>query len=97
MINPTDSHFHLVERILRYLQGTVTSGLRYTRSSDFHISTYSDSDWAADINTRRSITGYVVYLGSNPVSWQSKKQSIVSRSSTDAEYKVLAHCATDVC
>ncbi|KAM1859213.1 hypothetical protein ACFX13_011547 [Malus domestica] len=96
MTNPTELHLHLVKRIIRYLQGTATCGIRYTHSSDFQIHAYSDSDWAANINTRRSITGYVVYLGSNPVSWQSKKQATVSRSSTEAEYKALAHCAADV-
>ncbi|KAB2630096.1 hypothetical protein D8674_007615 [Pyrus ussuriensis x Pyrus communis] len=77
-------------------QGTISYGLQYTKSKDFNITAYSDSDWATDINTRRSITGFVVYLGTNPISWQSKKQSTVSRSSTEAEYKALAHCAADV-
>ncbi|XP_070665277.1 uncharacterized mitochondrial protein AtMg00810-like [Malus domestica] len=47
-----------------------TCGLTYTSGSSVSVTAYSDSDWAADLNTRRSITGYVVYLGSNPVSWQ---------------------------
>ncbi|KAM1422622.1 hypothetical protein ACFX2I_004733 [Malus domestica] len=96
MTAPTDAHFHLVKRILRYIQGTISYGLCYTKSDNFHINAYSDSDWAADITTRRSLSGFVVYIGSNPVSWQSKKQSIVSRSSTEAEYKALAHCTADV-
>nr|XP_017188293.2 uncharacterized protein LOC108173553 [Malus domestica] len=96
MTNPTESQMHLVKRIIRYLQGTANYGIRYTHSSDFQINAYSDFDWAADINTRRFITGYVVYLGSNPVSWQSKKQATVSHSSTEAEYKTLAHCAAYV-
>lgn len=96
MTNLTNIHFHLVKRILRYIQGTIHCGLKYTRSADFSITTYFDSDWATDINTRRSIIGYVVYLGSNPISWQSKKQSTVSRSSTEVEYKALVHCASDV-
>ncbi|KAM2874298.1 hypothetical protein COP2_017588 [Malus domestica] len=96
MTQPTDVHLHLVKRILRYVQGTVHCGLHYTKGSDFKLTAYSDSDWAADITTRRSISGFVVYLGSNPISWQSKKQSTVSRSSTEAEYKALAHCAADV-
>ncbi|XP_048424280.1 uncharacterized mitochondrial protein AtMg00810-like [Pyrus x bretschneideri] len=96
MAQPTNVHMVLVKRILRYIQGTIGYGLHYTKSKEFNITAYSDSDWAADINTRRSITGFVVYLGNNPVSWQSKKQSTVSRSSTEAEYKALAHCAANV-
>ncbi|XP_068319338.1 uncharacterized mitochondrial protein AtMg00810-like [Pyrus communis] len=79
MTNPFESHMHLVKRIMRYLQGTYNCGLKYSQSSDFQVNAYSDSDWVADINTGRSITGYVFYLGSNPISWQLKKQAIVSR------------------
>ncbi|CAN6707198.1 unnamed protein product [Malus baccata var. baccata] len=96
MTQPSDLHMHLVKRILRYLKGTIHCGLKYTKSPDFILSAYSDLDWAADINTRRSITGYVVYIGYNPISWQSKRQSTVSQSFTEAEYKALAHCAADV-
>lgn len=88
---PTNVHFAMVKRIIRYLQGTVKCGLTYTSGSSV-----CDSDWAADLNSRRSIIGYVVYLGSNPVSWQSKKQSSVSRSSTEAEYRALTHTTTDI-
>ncbi|XP_017183840.1 uncharacterized mitochondrial protein AtMg00810-like [Malus domestica] len=96
MTQPTDLHMLLVKRILRYIQGTVDYGLHYTQNNHFDITAFSDSDWASDITTRRSITGFVVYLGDNPISWQSKKQSTVSRSSTEAEYKALAHCAADI-
>ncbi|XP_048436131.1 uncharacterized mitochondrial protein AtMg00810-like [Pyrus x bretschneideri] len=97
MHQPTDAHFFLVKRILRYIKGTLTCGLTYQAASSATLSAYSDSDWAANINTRRSITAYVVFLGANPVSWQSKRQVFVSCSSTEAEYKALAHCATNVC
>lgn len=73
MTQPTTAHFFLVKRILRYLQGTLDCGITYIPSQDINISAFSDADWAADINTRRSISGYVVYVGSNPISWQSKK------------------------
>ncbi|KAM2157368.1 hypothetical protein ACFX1R_042950 [Malus domestica] len=96
MTQPTDAHLHLLKRILRYVQGIINCGLTYTKNSEFQLTAYSYSDWAADINTRRSISGFVVYLGSNLILWQSKKQSTVSRSSTEAEYKALAQCAADV-
>ncbi|KAM1579597.1 hypothetical protein ACFXTI_041509 [Malus domestica] len=96
MTNPTHEHFGLVKRILRYVQGTIQCGLTYSSSSDNSITAFSDSDWAADPNTKRSITGFVVFMGQNMISWQSKKQSSVSKSSTEAEYKALAHCAADI-
>ncbi|KAM1978239.1 hypothetical protein ACFX16_014949 [Malus domestica] len=96
MNTPTDVHLSLVKRIFRFLQGTIKCGLTFTSGSGLHLRGYSDSDWAADVNTRRSITGHVVYLGDNPISWQSKKQTSISRSSTEAEYKALARAAADM-
>ncbi|KAM2445291.1 secreted RxLR effector protein 161-like [Malus domestica] len=96
MATPTDEHFQLVKRILRYLQGTMSYGLTYSDAEHMRITTFSDADWAFDINTRRSTTGYVVFLGQNPISWQSKKQGGVSRSSTEAEYKALVNTAADI-
>ncbi|KAI5313376.1 hypothetical protein L3X38_042550 [Prunus dulcis] len=101
MNNPTDVHWLLVKRILRYVQGTLSFGINFTsistRVSDpWQLSAYSDADWAGDINTRRSTTGFVVFLGPNPISWQSKKQGSVSRSSTEAEYRALANTAADI-
>ncbi|XP_018501075.1 uncharacterized mitochondrial protein AtMg00810-like [Pyrus x bretschneideri] len=96
MTQPTKAHFFLVKRISRYLQGTLDYGLTYIPSQDINILAFSDADWAADINARRSITGYVVYVGNNPISWQSKKQASVSRSLIKAKYKALAHCTIDV-
>ncbi|XP_028948155.1 uncharacterized mitochondrial protein AtMg00810-like [Malus domestica] len=92
----TEIHFGDVKRILRYLQGTLHTGIVYSAASHPTLTAFSDSDWAAYLNTRRSVTGYVVYLGENPISWQSKKQTSVSRSSTEAEYKALAHTAADI-
>ncbi|KAI5312565.1 hypothetical protein L3X38_041738 [Prunus dulcis] len=61
-----------------------------------HSMEYSDADWAGNINTRRSTTGCVVFLDCNPISWQSKKQGSMSRSSTEAEYRALANTAADL-
>ncbi|KAI5330224.1 hypothetical protein L3X38_029622 [Prunus dulcis] len=96
MNNPTEVHFQLVKRILRYIQGTLHYGLTYSSSVPVSLSAYSDADWAGDITTRRSTTGFVVFLGSNPISWQSKKQGSVSRSSTEAEYRALANASAEV-
>ncbi|XP_050117694.1 uncharacterized protein LOC126595439 [Malus sylvestris] len=96
MLSDPNVHFGAVKRILRYLQGTINHGIVYSTQSESNLTAFSDSNWAGDLNTRRSVTGYVVFIGNNPVSWQSKKQSSVSRSSTEAEYKALAHTATDI-
>ncbi|CAL2235116.1 unnamed protein product [Prunus armeniaca] len=95
MNNPTEVHYFLVKRILRYVQGTLEYGIIFTKGP-WQLNAYSDADWAGDINTRRSTTGSVVFLGSNPISWQSKKQGSVSRSSTEAEYRALANTAADL-
>ena len=86
----------MVKRILRYIQGTLHYGLTYSSSVPVSLSAYSDADWAGDITTRRSTTGFVVFLGSNPISWQSKKQGSVSRSSTEAEYRSLANASAEI-
>ncbi|GAA0149146.1 transmembrane signal receptor [Lithospermum erythrorhizon] len=92
----TAKHFGLVKRILRYVKSTIELGLLITPSSDFTIQVFSDADWAGSSSDRRSTGGYVVYLGSNIVSWQSKKQRTVARSSTESEYKALANCSAEI-
>ncbi|CAL2254173.1 unnamed protein product [Prunus armeniaca] len=95
MTAPTDLHWLLVKRILRYLQGTLDHGLKFS-TGPWQLHAFSDADWAGDVNTRRSTTGFVVFLGPNPISWQSKKQTSVARSSTEAEYRSLAHTSADI-
>ncbi|KAI5347902.1 hypothetical protein L3X38_000789 [Prunus dulcis] len=84
MQNPMVSHFTAVKRILRYLMGTMQFGISYT-IGDLQLKAFSDADWAGDPNDRISTIGLVVFLGNNPISWSSKKQQTVSRSSTEAE------------
>ncbi|KAM1306524.1 hypothetical protein ACFX2H_008899 [Malus domestica] len=95
MQNPMVSHFTAVKRILRYLKGTMQLGLTYSKS-DLTIQAFSNADWAGDPNDRRSTTGMVVFLGANPISWSSKKQQTVSRSSTEAEYRAMSTTTAEI-
>jgi hypothetical protein len=87
---PTETHWLAVKRILRYLAGTLHLGVQFHKDSDLQIHAYSDVDWAGNVDDRRSTSGYCVFLSSNLVSWCAKKQPTVSRSSTEAEYHILA-------
>jgi histone deacetylase 1/2 len=81
---------------LRYLRGTISLGLRLSKSSSTIVSAFSDADWAGCLDDRRSTGGFAVYVGSNLVSWNAKKQATVLRSSTEAEYKSLANATAEV-
>ena len=92
MHNPMHSYVVAVKRILRYLKGTLDFGLHF-QPSLLNRQAYSDADWVGDPNDRRSVSSSIVFLGSSPISWASKKQHIVSRSSTEVEYRALAIAA----
>ncbi|KAM7489808.1 hypothetical protein LguiB_027292 [Lonicera macranthoides] len=96
MAAPRSTHFDAVIRILRYLKGTVFHGLHYSSKSSLVLRAYSDADWAGDPTDRRSITGYCFFLGDSLLTWRSKKQSVVSRSSTEAEYRALADTSQEL-
>jgi hypothetical protein len=95
MHDPRDGHLAIIKRILRYVRGTTSSGLLLHSSSPLDIVAYSDADWAGCPDTRRSTSGYCVYLGGALVSWSSKRQPTVSRSSAEAEYRAVANGVAD--
>ncbi|XP_020234533.1 uncharacterized protein LOC109814495 [Cajanus cajan] len=90
MQEPEATHWQAVKRILRYLYGTATTGIVLSKSNNLQISAFCAVDWEADVDDRKSTTGFCVFLGCNLVSWSSRKQQAVSRSTTEAEYRSLA-------
>ncbi|RVW69064.1 Retrovirus-related Pol polyprotein from transposon RE1 [Vitis vinifera] len=88
----TPRHLHLaaVHRIIRYVQGTSTRGLFFPAGNSTRLAAYSDADWAGCVDTRRSITGWCVFLGDALISWKSKKQDRVSKSSMEFEYRAMS-------
>jgi hypothetical protein len=95
MHDPRVPHFNHVKHILRYLKGTLNLGLHINTSSPTSLIAYSDADWAGCPDTRRSTSGFCVFLGNNLVSWSSKRQVTVSRSSAEAEYRAVAHVVAE--
>lgn len=94
--SPTVDHFRAVKRLLRYVKGTLSFGLTYSRPHQPTIVGYSDADWARCLDTRRSTYGYSIFLGGNLVSWSAKKQPTVSRSSCESEYRAMANTAAEL-
>ncbi|XP_048420288.1 uncharacterized mitochondrial protein AtMg00810-like [Pyrus x bretschneideri] len=92
---PKTTHWMAVKQILRYLKATHTHGLLY-KPGPTQLSAFSDADYAGNPDTRHSTNGFCIYLGSNLISWSSKKQKTVSRSSAEAEYRQLAYTAAEL-
>ncbi|XP_022033096.1 uncharacterized mitochondrial protein AtMg00810-like [Helianthus annuus] len=96
MHSPTQAHFKIALRLLRYLKGAPGKGIQFQRGDSLGLRAFSDSDWAKCLGSRKSITGFCVFLGNNLVSWKSKKQSTVSRSSAEAEYRSMCAATCEV-
>ena len=93
--NPGLQHWAAVKRILRYLKGTVNLGLLFNPKNSTLVG-YSDADWAGDLDSRRSTTGYLFEIGGVPVSWKSKRQATVALSTAEAEYMALSAATQEV-
>ena len=89
MAKPNKEHLSAAKRVLRYLRGTTDVGIIFRKSDNFELVGYSDADWAGDVDSRKSTSGYVFLLGGNIISWASKKQPVVALSTTEAEYIAL--------
>ena len=96
MHQPTSDHWDLVKRLLRYLCGTLDDVIVIHRNSQVSLHAFSDADWAGNKDDFSSTSAYIVYLGKNPISWSSKKQNTIARSSTEAEYRSVATTAAEL-
>lgn len=82
--------------MLRYLKGTQEVGVMFRHASRMSLECFTDADRASSIDDRRSTSRCCVYLGGNLITWSSKKQKVVARSSTEAEYRALASATTEI-
>jgi hypothetical protein len=97
MHDPREPHLTAMKITLCYLQGTLDFGLLLRCTATSKLTVYTDADWAGYPNTRRSTSGYAVFLGTNLISWSSKHQNIISRSSVEALYRVVANDVVEAC
>ena len=93
MEKPSEMHLQTTKRILRYLRGTADFSIVYRKGNEGHLKAFADSGYAGDADDRKSTSGYVFMIGTGVVSWSSKKQPVVTLSTTEAEFIAAASCA----
>ena len=96
MTSPRHLHLDAVRRIICYLRGSPTRGLFFPIGSSLQLVAYSDADWARCQDTRRSTTGWCMFLGDGLISWRCKKQDRVSKSTTEAEYRAMSTACSEI-
>ncbi|KAL7617822.1 hypothetical protein Lser_V15G02568 [Lactuca serriola] len=89
-------HLQAVHHLLRYIKHNLSQGLFFSTRPSLQLKAFSGSDWAGCVDTRRSVIGFCVFLGESLISWKSKKQTIVSRSSTEADYRAVAAVTSEL-
>ncbi|XP_038902364.1 secreted RxLR effector protein 161-like [Benincasa hispida] len=93
---PTDVHWQAAKRVICYISGIKHYRLYFQPSHNLNVSAYSDADWVSNLDDRKSVAAYCTFVGNNIVSWSSRKQAVVAWSSTESEYRVLAHATSEV-
>ncbi|XP_059221384.1 uncharacterized protein LOC131995997 [Stomoxys calcitrans] len=93
---PGKEHWSAVKRIFRYLKGTKGAKIKFSKGENEKLAAYSDSDWANDIDERRSMTGYICILQGGPIAWVSKHQPTIALFTTEAEYMALSATVQEV-
>ena len=95
MQNPQEAHLQAAKHILRYVRRYPDLGLFFKQGEENRLHGYTDADYGQDIDDRISVGAYIFFLGTSPISWNSKKQSSTSRSSCESEYRALAQCTCE--
>jgi len=98
---PTEEHWKAAKHVLRYLKGTASDGITYTKLDASHphanrLLGYCDSDWAACQDTRKSVGAFVLFLNGGPISWRSKQQTSIALSTCEAEFMAASKASTEV-
>ncbi|XP_038998774.1 uncharacterized mitochondrial protein AtMg00810-like [Hibiscus syriacus] len=96
MQQPKRSHLEAALRVVKYIKKNPSQGILLSSAGQCQLSTFCDADWAACLMTRKLVTGFCVKLRNSLISWKSKKQNIIARSSAEAEYKGMAMVAAEI-
>jgi hypothetical protein len=96
MHKPTSLHLQHLKRLLRYLKATINFGIFLRQPSSLQLYAFTDGDWGGNVDDRTSTSAYLIFFGGNPISWLSRKQRTVARSSTEAEYRAVATTTAEI-